>query len=85
MPEIPEFERIVEYSFNTKSECFVVRFLDGSSYLLNISDLPKKMQTKKPEWKDAVLNKDKTAIIVKAGSDLRQILSHVVHSRGKIL
>lgn len=86
MPEtIQEFERIVEYSFNSKSDCFVVRFLDGSSYLLNINDLPKKMQTKKPAWEDTVLYKNKTAIIVQAGGDLRQIPSHVIHARGKLL
>lgn len=85
MSNIQEFERVVEYSYNEKSACFVVRFLDGSSYLLAIADLPKKMQTKKPEWEEAVLNEDKTAIIVQAGDDLRQIPSHVIHSRGKLL
>lgn len=82
---VEEFERVVEYSFNPKSECFVVRFLDGSSYLLSVADLPKKMQTKKPGWEYAVLNEERTAIIVQAGDDLRQIPSHVIHSRGKLL
>jgi hypothetical protein len=85
MSDLQEFECIVEFSYNNKSDCFVVRFLDGSSYILKTENLPKKMQTKKPEWELAVLNEDKSGIIVKAGDDLRLIASHVIHSRGKLL
>lgn len=80
-----EFERIVEYSFNPKSDNFVVRFLDGSSYTLSISDLPKKLQTKKPAWEEAGLNDDHSALLVTAGKDVRVIPSHVIHARGKVL
>lgn len=80
-----EYEVIVEFSFNSKQDSFVVRFLSGDSYVLRTVDLPKKMQTKSPEWDKAVLSKDHTALIVKAKSDERQILSHMIHSRGKLL
>ena len=85
MSDLQEFERIVEFSYNTKSCCFVVRFLDGSSYILKTENLPKKMQTKKPEWKEGVLNEDKSGLMVKAGEDFKLIASHVIHSRGKLL
>ena len=85
MSDLQEFERIVEFSYNAKSACFVVRFLDGSSYTLKTENLPKKMQTKKPAWVDAVLNEDKSGLIVKAGEGFRFIASHVIHSRGKLL
>lgn len=80
-----EFERIVEYSYNPKSECFVIRFLDGSSYTLAIKDLPKKLQTKKPAWECTKLNTQQTGLLIQAGSDLREIPFNIVHSRGKIL
>lgn len=82
---LKEFEQIVEFSFNVKTECFVVRFLDGSSYAITTSDLPKKMQTKKPAWGDATLSHDKSSILVQAGDELRLIQSHIIHSKGKLL
>ena len=80
-----EYEFIVEYSFNVKQEVFVVRFLNGDSYALKVADLPKKMITKKPDWENAQISKDKNTLVYKAGSDLRQILAHVIHSKGKLL
>ena len=80
-----EYERIVEYSFNPKQETFVVRFLSGESYALNISNLPKKMLTKKPDWKNSYLSDDQDSIIFPAGKDFRLIAAHVIHSRGKLL
>ena len=85
MSDVREFERIVEYSYNPKQACFVVRFLDGSSYVLDTSNLPKKMQTKKPEWEESTLNADRCAILVHAGEDLRIIPAHIIHARGKAL
>ncbi len=82
---MPEYERIVEYSYHPKGGIFVIRFLDGSSYTLNILDLPKKLQTKKPQWEEAVLSEDRTSLMVTAGSDVRQIPSHIIHARGNIL
>ena len=80
-----EFERIVEYSYNPKHQCFVVRFLDGSSYTLLIKDLPKKLQTKKPDWEHSQLNAQQNGVLVQAGSDLREIPFNIVHSRGRVL
>lgn len=84
-PEIQEYERIVEFSFNEKNQRFVVRFLDGSSYVLHVNDLPKKMQTKKPRWVEAQLNKERTALLVNTNKEIRQIHCHIIHSRGKVL
>lgn len=80
-----EYECIVEFSFNPKQEKFVVRFLDGKSYALEIATLPKKMQTKKPDWENAYLSGHKDALVVLAasGKELREIPAHVIHSKGK--
>lgn len=80
-----EYERIVEFSFNPKEGRFVVRFLDGSSYSLGISSLPKKMQTKKPNWEEASLSEDHTSILVNVGKEVRVIPSHMIHARGQSL
>lgn len=80
-----EYEVIVEFSFNSKQNSYVVRFLSGDSYVIKTTDLPKKLQTKRPQWDKAALHRDKTSLVVKAGREKRQILSHVIHSRGKIL
>lgn len=80
-----EFTRIVEYSFIPKQDTFVIRFLSGESYVLNTADLPKKLQTKKPDWENTVLSDDKNAIVFQAGKDYRQIPFHTIHSRGKLL
>ena len=80
-----EYEIIVEFSFNSRQDVFVIRFLNGDSYCLKVSDLPKKMLTRKPDFEGSRLNGDRNAILYEAGKDLRQIASHVVHSRGKML
>lgn len=83
MPQ--EYEHIVEFSFNPKQEKFVVRFLNGKSYALEISALPKKMQTKKPEWENAYLSGAKDAIITVAGNgkEIREIPAFIIHAKGK--
>lgn len=83
--EIKEYERIVEFSFNEKEKKFVVRFLDGTSYMLNVGELPKKVQTKKPKWEEATLSEERNSILVTAGNDVREIPSHIIHSRGNVL
>ena len=77
-----EFEIIVEFSFNPKQECLVFRFLDGKSYYLNIKDLPKKLQTKKPEWESCYLSANKTCLIFHAGKEIREIPAFIIHSKG---
>lgn len=81
--EMDEFARIIEYCYHEKHERFVIRFLDGSSYALKVSDLPKKLQTKKPKWEDAKLSEDQTSLVVFAGNDERQIPAYIIHARGK--
>jgi len=80
-----EYEHIVEFSFNPRPEKFVVRFLDGKSYVLEVSALPKKMQTKKPAWKDAYLSVSKDAIVTTAGNgkEVREIPAFIIHAKGK--
>lgn len=80
-----EYEYIVEFSFNPKQEKFVVRFLDGKSYALEISALPKKMQTKKPSWGTAYLSVSRDAIVTVAanGNEVREIPAFMIHSKGK--
>lgn len=79
---ITEFEQIVEFCYNCKEELFVVRFLNGESYTISVSNLPKKLQTKKPQWEHATLSTDKKSILVTAGNDMRQIAAHIIHARG---
>lgn len=85
MSAIKEYEQIVEHSFNPKQECFVVRFLDGSSYVLKISDLPRKITTNSPNWQTATLSEDRTSILVNTNKDIKVIAAHIIHSRGKSL
>ena len=77
-----EYAHIVEFSFNPREEQFVIRFLDNSSYVLKVTDLPKKMQTKKPKWEDTELAKDRSALLVPVGDDFRPIPFNIIHSRG---
>lgn len=83
MPQ--EYEYIVEFSFIPKQEKFVVRFLDGKSYALEINALPKKMQTKKPAWEDAYLSGSRNAIVAVTGNgnEIREIPAFMIHSKGK--
>lgn len=85
MSALKEYEQIVEHSFNPKQECFVVRFLDGSSYVLKISDLPKKLITNSPDWPTATLSKERTSILVNTHKDIKVIAAHIIHARGKSL
>lgn len=77
-----DYERIVEYSYQPKIKRFVIRFLDGSSYVLQVEDLPKKLQTKKPDWDNASLASDNSKILFQAGGESREIPTHIIHSRG---
>ena len=83
MIELQEFAHIVEFSYQSKTEQFVVRFLNNNSYTLKTSDLPKKLQTRKPKWEEAIKSPDGSSILVQAGEDWRQIPFHIIHSRGK--
>lgn len=83
MPE--EYERIVEFSYSPKHERFVFRFLDGSSYSLDIINLPKKLQTRKPEWEEAYLSGDKSVLFVHVKKEVREIPAFLIHSKGKPL
>lgn len=82
---IEEFETIVEFSYNKKQSRIVVRFLDGKSYSLDTDNLPKKLQTKKPEWENMFLSPSKNSLQFIAGKDLREIPSFLIHSKGKEL
>jgi len=80
-----DYEHIVEFSFNLRQKKFVVRFLDGKSYSLEVSSLPKKMQSKKPTWEESYLSGSKDAIVTSAnnGKEVREIPSFVIHAKGK--
>ena len=80
-----EYERIVDFSYNPKSEGFTIRFLDGSSYNLSIKDLPRKLQTKQPDWKSTQLSPNKTSLVITVGNEIREIESHVIHSKGSVI
>ena len=80
---IHEYEIIVEFCYIERHKRLVVRFLDGSSCVLDISDLPKKLQTRKPDWTNTKVSSDRTALIVEVGDSLREIPAHVIHSKGK--
>ena len=82
---VEDFERIVEYSYNQRQQRFVVRFLDGKSYTLDIVNLPKKMQSKKPNWAEASTSGERNSLIVLANNEVREIPSHLIHAKGKEL
>lgn len=77
-----EYASIVEFSYNKREEQFVIRFLDNNSYVLKITELPKKMQTKKPKWEETRLSTDRGSLLVPVGNDFRPIPFNVIHSRG---
>ncbi len=85
MIDLREYAVIVEFSYNPKSEQFVIRFLDNNSYVLNIDDLPKKVQTRKPEWENTQLSTDRSALIVPAGGEDKVIPFNIIHARGTLL
>ena len=78
-----EFAKIVEYCFYPDPPKFVVRFLDGTSCLVAVHDLPKKYQTKRPAWDRARLSADKSTLLVRCGREIRRLPAHVIHSKGK--
>ena len=80
-----EYAHIVEYSYNPKNKHFVIRFLDNSSYVLKIDELPKKLQSKKPKWEETKLTNDRSALAVTAGKITRLIPFNIIHSRGQQL
>ena len=82
---IKEFEKIVEYCYNPKHSKFVVRFLDGSSYALKITDLPPKLQTRKPKWEETILSEDNKSLLAPSGKAMKEIPSHIIHSKGKLI
>lgn len=83
-----EQETIVEYSFNSKSSCFVVRFLDGSSFVLNTLDLPKKVQfNKRLNWEGTQLTPEKKGLFVplfiqNGGINIE---CNIIRAKGKLL
>ena len=85
MDDLREYAFIVEYSYDPKSEQFVIRFLDNNSYVLKVADLPKKLQTRKPDWETAQLSNERDGLIVQAGKESKCIPFNVIHSRGTLL
>ncbi len=79
-----DYERIVEYSYQSKTKKFVIRFLDGTSYILQVDDLPKRLRTKKPDWDNTALASDSSKIVFIAGGEEREIPAHIIHARGTL-
>lgn len=81
-----EYEKIVEFSYNTKTNSYVVRFLSGESYALNIDDLPGKIQLKRPDWQTAHLSPSGSSLVVNIKRKKPvEILAHIIHSRGRLI
>lgn len=79
-----ECDQIIEFSFNSKQKSFVIRFLDGSSYLLKISDLPRRLIGNSPDWNSARADQSKTALLVNTSKEVRVINAKTIHNRGKV-
>lgn len=76
--------RIVEFSFNSKINQFVVRFITGDIYLFNIKKLPKNMLTKNPVFAESFLNPEQNIIVFRAGVDIiRGISAILIKEAGK--
>jgi len=85
MKNLREYAFIVEYSYDPKTEQFVIRFLDNNSYVLKVADLPKKLQTRKPKWESAQLSDTRDGLVIEAGKEAKYIPFNVIHSRGTLL
>ena len=84
--EPQEYEKIVEFSYNTKTNSYVVRFLSGESYALSIDDLPGKIQLKRPDWQTAHLSPSGVSLVVNIKKKKPiEILAHIIHSRGRLI
>jgi len=78
-----EYAFIVEFSYHVKDEKFVVKFLDNNSYILRLSDLPKNMLTKKPNWELTTISKDHSRLLIPIGKKKeRSIPFNIIHSKG---
>lgn len=83
-----EFETIVEFSYNEKQNAYVVRFLDGTLYIINIDNMPHKLKLKNQniDWSSAIISTDKKCLEItipgKKKNSVLQIPSHIIHSRG---
>lgn len=80
--EVKEYEKIVEFSYNEKQDCFVIRFLDGSLYVLKTENLPQKIKKNKPDWTATYLKNNQSGLIVVSGKEKREIEPYVIHTRG---
>jgi len=78
-----DFEQIVEFSFQSRQQKFVVRFRDATTYIVAIDDLPKRLKTKNPDWENATLSDDKCSLVVVAKGEERIIPAHLLHAHGK--
>lgn len=80
---LQESEQIVEFSYNPQHEQIVARFLNGDSFLVKITSLPKKLQSKHPNWDRMQLFIDRSRLLVTANnSELREIPSKLIRQRG---
>jgi hypothetical protein len=87
-PAIPtpeEYEKIVEFSFNAKALNFVVRFLSGESYSMNVQDLPKAIQAKSPDWSSLKIDSRHSGFTVSCKGGIMEIPAFVIHSRGRLI
>lgn len=80
--ELGENEQIVEFSYNSQQEHIVARFLNGESFIVRISDLPKKLQSKHPLWEKMQLWNDRSRLLVSANSEIREVTSKIIRERG---
>jgi len=85
MQDLREYAFIVEFSYDPKAEQFVIRFLDNNSYVLKVTDLPKKLQTRKPDWATAQLSGARDGLVVQAGKGSKCIPFNIIHARGTTL
>lgn len=83
--DMEECQHIVEFSFNSKQPCLMVRFLDGSLYHVKISNLPKKFQSHKPEWSGVTVSDDFSELIVKTTKELKYIPFKTIQKRGELV
>jgi len=78
-----EFHTIVEFSFNSKKELFVVRFKDGTILKVPINHLPSEFRLKKITWEQTELNENATALKISAGRKKLEIPAFVLYSSGR--
>jgi len=84
-PIVTDESKIVEFSYNSDQQKFIIRLLSGKIFALSISDLPQKFRTKKTDWDNTVLLPNRSSLVVPIGNEGKMISSVLVQEKGHLI